>query len=280
MSLSRFKFLFAYRNVTANKKSSLVVILTLSLVFCLLILLLGMYSTFSKIYELQATNEYKNIDIVINYDEYSQARLINQRDLINEYDDYFDSVIPFFNFNVLTESEGDMFYAQMFASLPYEFERLIDDDVEIRNSEVIITESFSVQHNLTVGDDFVFYILDDVFNYKVGDIFVDNGIFSDTSFYVDKEEILFEVYGLTTLNNFGNTIYLNVSDQYSIDETIEILKNDEQYWMYHIFPTVDWEYIDNRALDLSSNCIACNYYGFGFSIPNYQSKYEAELGNH
>lgn len=87
MSKNWFKILFAYRNATANKKNALVVILTLSLVFCLLILLLGLNHTFSRIYQLQATNVYNDTDIVITYDEYSMSRLINNRYIKDDYQD-------------------------------------------------------------------------------------------------------------------------------------------------------------------------------------------------
>ena len=65
---SKFKFLFAYRNIKSNKKNSIVVILTMALVFSLVIMIFGMNITFGKIYELDARNKYEDIDIVITYD--------------------------------------------------------------------------------------------------------------------------------------------------------------------------------------------------------------------
>ena len=252
MSLKKFKYIFAFRNISANKKSSFVIILTLSLVFCLLILLLGMNSTFKDIYEIQAVNEYEKTDIVINYDEYSEARLINKRNLEEDYEEYFDNVLSFFNLNLLTETDEEKYYTTLYSSFDYEFERLIDEDVEIRDNEVIITDYFSTEHNLEIGDSFTFYIFDKEFNYIIGDIFEEKGVFTNLSFYAKKESILYGLYETNALNNFGNTIYLDVSDDYSISDVIEILENDNEYSLYHIFPTVNWEYINSKAVDLSS----------------------------
>lgn len=252
MSLNKFKYIFAFRNVSANKKSSLVIILTLSLVFCLLILLLGMNNTFKDIYEMQAVNEYIETDIVINYDEYSEARLINKRNLEEEYEEYFDNALSFFNLNLLTETNNEKYYTSLFSSFDYEFERLIDKDVEISDNEVIITDFYSKEYNLEIGDSFTFYIFEKEFNYSVGDIFEATGVFNNLSFYAKKESILYGLYETQALNNFGNTIYLDVSDDYHISDVVEILKNDDEYSLYHIFPTVDWEYINSKAVDLGS----------------------------
>jgi predicted lysophospholipase L1 biosynthesis ABC-type transport system permease subunit len=215
-----------------------------------------MFGTFSKVYELQLTNKYQDTDIVINYDEYSEARLINKRDLIEEYGEYFDYVLPFFNLYVLAESNDDIYYANMFAGMDYEFEQLIDKDVYLSSNEVIISHSYANQYNIDIGDQITFYILDYEFNYFVADIFQDEGVFSDVSFFVEKESVLERIYNLSTLNNFGNTIYLNVKDSYNIDDVLSVLSEDTTYQMYHVFPTVDWDYISNRALDLSSMMLA------------------------
>ena len=252
MSLRKFKFLFAFRNVTSNKKSSLVVILTLSLVFTLLIILLGINGSFKSLFELDANNEFNNLDIVISYDEYSEARLINKRNLEEDYDKYFDDVIPFFNFNVLTESSNQKYYSQMLSSLPYEFELIIEENVDVNKNNVIITKSYAKKYNLEIGDSFTFHILDEKFDYSVGEILEDKGIFNGISFYVNKEEILVKVFGLTTLNNFGNTVYIDVSNEYKIDDVIDILKLDDNYNTYQIEPTVDWEYINSKAMQMSS----------------------------
>ncbi|MBI9008859.1 MAG: ABC transporter permease [Tenericutes bacterium] len=250
MKTNKFKFLFAYRNINSNKKSSLVIILTLSLIFCLMMLLFGMKFTFSKIYELQAVDTYNQIDIVMTYDEYSSSRLINKREVNDEYADYIYYSMSFFNLDVLAEGT-DIFYTKMMSSLPHEFEYLVDKDVLIKDNEIIITKTLSEKHNLQIGDTFSFYVFDDVLDYTVGDIFPDEGLFSGLTFYMDKEELLQAIYGIN-LTNFGNTLYLDINDDYSINEVIEALNNNDDFSDYNIFPTVNWDYIESRAMDLVS----------------------------
>jgi len=219
-------------------------------------MLFSMNSSFSRVYELQALNEYNKTDIVMTYDEYSSARLINKRTVNENYGNYFDYVLSFFNINVLVEVENETFYAQMISSLPHEFEIMVDQDVLITNNSIIISESLSTKHNLNIGDSISFIILDTEFEYTIGDVFPDSGIFSGISFYIDKEQIMSDIYGISNLSNLGNTLYLNVNHNYDIDSIIELLKTDENYNDYNIFPAVDWTFISNKAMDLSSMLLA------------------------
>lgn len=254
MKTNRFKFLFAYRNINSNKKSSFVIILTLSLIFCLLILLLGMKSIFMKVYELQALEEYNQIDIVMTYDEYSSSRLINKREVNDNYDEQIYYSMSFFNLDVLAES-NDVFYSKLISSLPHEFEYLVDKDVVIKENEIIITETLSKKHNLKVGDILTFHVFDDTLEYTVGDIFEDKGLFSGLTFYIDKAELMQVLYGIN-LTNFGNTLYIDLEDGVSIDETIDSLNNNENFSDYNIFPTLNWNYIESKAMDLFSMMLA------------------------
>ncbi|XFA98536.1 FtsX-like permease family protein [Candidatus Izemoplasma sp. B36] len=214
-----------------------------------MILLFSMHHTFSKIYEYQASNIYQNTDIVIDYDEYSSARLINERNLQEDYGEYFDEILCFFNINLLTETNGQRYYSQMFSSKDYEFERLIDQDVDLKDNEVIITKAYAEAYNLNIGDDFNFYILDKSFNYTIKQIYPEYGVFEGNSFFVNKEVILDELYGLGDFSNFGNTVYLDVNDNYDLNEVFNILDNSDDYGDYHIFLTIDWEYINSKAMD-------------------------------
>ncbi len=252
MSKNWFKILFAYRNATANKKNALVVILTLSLVFCLLILLLGLNHTFSRIYQLQATNVYNDTDIVITYDEYSMSRLINNRYIKDDYQDDISYSLSFFNLNVLINDENGSYYGSLFSSLPYEFETLVDRDIYINDNETIISNSYAREHNLNVGDSIEFTLKDKTFVYIIKDIIPDTGVFTGTSFFIDKEAFYEEFYNIGFLTNLGNVLYINVKSDTDINKLITDLKNDSNFAFYNIFPTVDWNYINSKAMDLTS----------------------------
>lgn len=254
MKKNRFKILFAYRNIKANKKSSLVIILTLSLVFCLSMLLLGMKSTFTKVFEYEAVNKYNQIDIVITFDEYSSSRLVSKRDITEKYDEQVFYSMSFLNFSVLTETD-EVFYTQMMSSVSHEFEYLVDKDVLIKPGEIIITESLSSTYNLEIGDTLTLHIIDKTVEYTVGDIFEDAGLFSGLTFYVEKEELMEAVYGIT-LTNLGNTLYIDLDEGYEVDDVIDLFKADDEFTGYYIFETIDWDYIETRAMDLVSMMLA------------------------
>lgn len=252
MSKNWFKILFAYRNATANKKNALVVILTLSLVFCLLILLLGLNHTFSRIYQLQATNLYNDTDIVITYDEYSMSRLINNRYIKDDYQDDILYSLSFFNLDVLVNDEEGSYYGSLFSSLPYEFETLVDRDIYINDNETIISNSYAKEHNLNVGDSIEFTLKDKRFTYIIREIIPDTGVFTGISFYINKEAFYEEFYNIGFLTNLGNVLYINIKSDTDIDKLITDLKNDSNFAFYDIYPTVDWDYINSKAMDLTS----------------------------
>ncbi len=254
MNLNQFKIHFAKRNILANKKNSLVIIITLSLIFCLFILLAGLKPTSVKIYELNQIDKYEDIDIVISYDEYSSSRLINRRTFEDEYDDYTSYSLSFFNLDVLVDI-GEPKYVRMMSSLPHEFEVLVDDDVLILENEVIITKSLSEKFDLSIGDSFNFVILDNHFTYTVGDIFQDVGQFSGDAFYMDKQILMSALYDVN-LPNLGNILYINTHNESEIAILYDLLEGNESYDNYSITLTVDWDVIEDRANELVSMFLA------------------------
>jgi len=252
--MRKFKLLFAYRNIKANRKSSLVIILTLSLVFCLSMLLFGMKSTFTKVFEYEAIDKYNQIDIVITFDEYSSSRLVSKRDVTDNYGDEVFYTMSFLNFSVLTETD-EVFYTQMMSSVAHEFEYLVDKDVLITDGEIIITKSLASAYDLEIGDNLTLHIIDETINYTVGDIFEDTGLFSGLTFYVEKEDLMEAVYGLT-LTNLGNTLYIDLNEGFEVDEVVDLFKADTEFDGYYIFETIDWDYVEIRAMDLVSMMLA------------------------
>ena len=157
--------------------------------------------------------------------------------------------------DVLIEDETLPYYAKLFSAIPNEFELLVDIDVLISSDETIITESYAKEHNLNIGDTINFYITDKSFEYSIGEIIEDKGLFTGNVFYLDKETLLEEVYGLGTLSNLGNTIYLNLFDNVDIDQFAVTLKSDD-FSAYNVFPTIDFDSIRNKAMDLTSMLLA------------------------
>lgn len=241
LTTNKFSFLIAKRNALHNKKTTAVIIITLSLIFAIFILMMGIKDIYKTIFIGDAQNAYPNIDIVISYDEYSESRFINKRDLTDDYED-INYALSFFNIQVLTEKDDQVFYSQLLSSLPHEFEILIDKEISIRADEAIISKSLAEEKNLNVGDSFSFYVLDDLYEYKVTEIIEDYGLFSGRAFFVDKSVLMEKIYGVSYLNNFGNAVYINTEN---IETVYNKLRIDDNYQDYGIRLVVDENQINS-----------------------------------
>ena len=102
----KIHLLLAKRNIIANKKTTAVIIFTLSLLFAIFIMMLGIRGIYKNLFIKEAESKYPEIDIVISYDEYSSSRLINKRTLTENYDDV-TYALAFFNLQVLTKDTDE-----------------------------------------------------------------------------------------------------------------------------------------------------------------------------
>ncbi len=244
----KFSFLLAKRNLISNLKNTLVIIITLSLVFAVFMMMLGVRGIYEDIFTKEAKTRYQDIDLIISYDEYSPTRFINKRQINENYED-ITYALAFFNLQVLTESADELYYSNMLSSLPHELEILLDIDVDISSNQAIITKTFSENNNLEIGDYFSFYILENKFEYEVADVVNDKGVFSDNSFFIDKSVLFTRLYSTSLLDNFGNVIYINSSNYESIYQD---LHSDVLYQDYLIRYAVDEEYIDGIVSEYTS----------------------------
>lgn len=237
----KIHLLLAKRNLMTNKKTTLVIIFTLSLLFAIFIMMLGIRGIYRDLFIKEAKSKYPNIDIVITYDEYSRSRLINKRNLVENYEDV-SYALAFFNLQVLTESsEGKLYYTNMLSSMPYEFELFIDKDIEIDADQAIITKSYAQEKNLSVGDKITIYILDMPYEFEVKEIFQDSSAFKGMTFFVDKSSLLEKIYNVGYLDNFGNQIYVKTEN---IEADFQRIITDEVYSDYKIELVVDEARID------------------------------------
>jgi len=215
LTKTKISHLLAKRNISTNLKTSGVIVLTLSLIFSILILVLSIKSIYYSIFSKEAEAIYSNTDIVIHYDEYSPSRFINKREIIENYDDV-QHALSFFNIQVLSTIHDQSAYLFLNSALPHELEILLDQDIELDGHEMIVTASLAKEYHLNVGDSISFLIFDYTFDYDIADIIDDQGVMSGNSFFVDKSILLEELFGLGSLTNFGNVIYLKTSKAESV----------------------------------------------------------------
>ena len=234
-----FSLLLAKRNITRNKKTSLVIIITLSLVFAIFMLMLGIKSIYKDIFTLEAKDDYPNIDIVISYDEYSDARLVNKRFIDGDYPEV--EALAFFNLQVLSEVEEEYFYSKIFAASNSDFEIFFNKRINLNQNEIIITNTYAKRFDLVIGDNINIVVNNQELDLIIKDILDETGVFSQNSILINKAYILDYFYGLSSLDNIGNTIYIKSTNP---EVTYERLKTDTNYENYLIRYTVDEERIE------------------------------------
>jgi hypothetical protein len=240
LNKNQFILLLAKRNILANKKTTAVIIITLSLIFAIFMMMLGIRGIYKDIFTKEFEYEYENVDIVITYDEYSLARFINKRYITQNYEEV-DYALAFFNLQVLLGHSDDLFYGQLHSALSHELEILLDIDVDIENDEMLITESLAFSQGLKIGDRINFSVFGKEFTYTIATITPDKGVFRGNAFFIDKADLLQTIYGMDYLNNFGNVIYVKTDN---IENVYEQLTLDETYSDYGIRLVVDEERID------------------------------------
>jgi ABC-type antimicrobial peptide transport system permease subunit len=243
-----FKVRFAWKNIIRNLGNSLSVFLSLVLTMMLLVIIFNMRLCFERTYYYQDKEKYGEIDIVITYDENATARLVNRRKLINNYLDDIKSPLVFFNLFVLAGTNEETFYVELMSASKVDMELLIGEDfTSLGSQEVIITESLAKQQSLGENAQLTIMMLGKEYIYTIVQIVPDKGLFSGDTVFVDKNTLISDFYGLSGLNNLGNTIYVDVINETEIDAVFEQIKIDEEYQDYLIMKTVNEEINRNRA---------------------------------
>lgn len=253
MSPFKFKFRFAIRNITHNKGSSFSLILSLSLVSMFVIMIVNLFFVFQQLFYYEAKEDYNQINVVMTYDENATSRLINKRNLGLTFGDDIVQSLIFFNLSVVSEAAEEIFYTQLMSALPYEMEQLINYDLDsLTNNQVVITSSLASGYHLAVGDSLMIYMLDETYEYQIIQIVPDTGIFSGNNIFVNKTRLLQDFYGLPSLDNLGNTLYLELESTTDIDQFIENVKANDEYANYYIFKTIDYNRINKDATRTAS----------------------------
>jgi len=243
-----FKLRIAYRNLTGkNIFFSLAVFLLVIILLVLSILVFSFKPMIERVLYYQAKDRYLNIDLVMNYDENSTLKIINQRGIKEKYQNLFQYYVISYNFHSLIEHKNNPFYAQIFCSDITGFSRVIDYPVEyLGKNEVVIAKTAARDYDIALGDYITVYLGGAEYEYRVKSIIPDRGLFTDNAVFILKDELLREVIG-PGLQNLGNTMYFKLNSGVNVEEVITALEEDEEYRQYSVQPVIDSTYIDYYA---------------------------------
>ncbi|MFH0992785.1 MAG: hypothetical protein V1761_00380, partial [bacterium] len=114
-STFRFKLRFAFRNIIGNIGRSLVVFFTMTIVAALVVTGFCLDDAFRKMFTLQQTETYLDVDFVMSFDANSQARIINKRTITQQYADQYRFYASFFNIYAYLESATGTDYIKVMA---------------------------------------------------------------------------------------------------------------------------------------------------------------------
>ena len=149
---------------------------------------------------------------------------------------------------MLAGTNEETFYVELMSASKVDMELLIGEDfTSLGSQEVIITESLAKQQSLGENAQLTIMMLGKEYIYTIVQIVPDKGLFSGDTVFVDKNTLISDFYGLSGLNNLGNTIYVDVINETEIDAVFEQIKIDEEYQDYLIMKTVNEEINRNRA---------------------------------
>lgn len=248
MTPFKFKFRHAFRNIQSKKGSSLIVIFTLTILITLILLSLSMYPVFKQVFYYEAKEVYQSVDVVMSYDENSQVRIINKRNLEINYATEMSYASVFMNIYTLLGFNESEFYAQILSAEPHELERLINQDISsMSGREMVVTSSFAEKHNLTIGDEICFFASDVEYIYSIIQIVEDDGLFAGETVFILKSVFMEDLFGLSNLENLGNTIYIDLLSTVSTADFINRISEDTDYNDYQIVQTIDLNEINRQA---------------------------------
>jgi hypothetical protein len=230
MSRLAFELRFAVRNVFGNFVRSFVVFFTLTVISTLAVVGFCIDDSLQQIFTYAQTEQYLDIDLVMSYDANSTTRIMNRRTILRDYADRFDFVASFFNFYAVVESGDQTVYVDVMSSSVAEMERVIDADLpSLHARETIITESLAEEQGLRTGDTIDLYLGDTAYAFLVVGIVADRGLFKGDVIFADKADLLELVYGVSSLDNIGNTMYFSLAEGESADDAIAAISAEPEY---------------------------------------------------
>jgi hypothetical protein len=207
-----------------------------------------MFSVMKQVYYYDALERYASTDVIISYDENSEVRIINNRnlELVYHEDIVYSSV--FLNIYTLVSEPDSSFYVEIMSADTYELERLINLDVPLLSERgMVITSSLSTKNDLGLNDVMSIYINNVNYDFVIEGIIDDTSVFTGDKVFVLKDTLMGTCIGLSNLGNLGNVIYVNLASTITPEAFIDILNNDLEYKYYQIQQTIDLTEISRLA---------------------------------
>ena len=261
------KFIFAWKyalkNIWFHPMRSILIVIGFFALFSTMLLASTIPTFFREFFYGQLEEHYQNIDLKVTVDSTGDTRIFQSRGFSDEdLSDIIVDVIPFFEIDLLAEtSNNNRFYVHLFSSTLQQFKKISNQtgfgQSTLAADEVIITRSIARDFELNLYDEIILHSKDLSRTFRVVDIIEDGKMFINYSIYLDKsvslnfflESINPSLASLNPifLTHIHNTVYLDISDDISLDEAITLIRQNTSYSNLKYTQTIDPNFVDQMV---------------------------------
>jgi len=255
-----FAWKYALKNIWFHPMRSILIVIGFFALFTTMLLASTIPTFFRAFFYGQLEEQYQEIDLKVTVDFTGDTRIFQSRGFSDEsLSDVVVDVIPFFEIDLLIETSNDhRFYAHLFSSTLQQFRKISNkltfNQSTLAADELIITRSIARDFGLNLQDEIVLHSNDLSRTFRVVDIIEDGKMFKGYSIYLDKsvslnfflESINPSLASLNPifLTHIHNTVYLDISDDISLDEAITMIRQNPSYSSLKYTPTIDPNFVD------------------------------------
>lgn len=256
----KFASTYALKNISSHPMRSLLVIIGFFALFTTMFLGSTIPTFFKAFFYGEFEEQYQHIDLKVTVDPTSDARIFQTRGFSDEHLSHvIDDVIPFFEIDLLVEtSHNERFYAHLFSSTLTHFKKVANDltfdQLTLSADEVIITRSIATDFSLNVFDEITLYSNDLSRTFHVVDIVEDGKLFRSYAIYLDKSVSLnfflesinpsYASLNPVFLSHIHNTVYLDINDDITLDDAINLIKENPSYAHLKYTVTIDPNFVN------------------------------------
>ena len=262
-SLNRllFSLRISIKQLISSPFKTCLLIIGFTGVFMGLILAMSMKDFFFTYYYHNLEEKYQNFDLTIGVAPSGNARFfsISQMSQNEALAELTNDYAPFFEFEILLETDDSKkVYVHTYASSFEQFSKIsvmnVEDSIQLEHNELIITKSLADQLNVDVLDEVYLNSRDIKKTFIIKEILLDGHMFTDASIYIDKEIGLpfflsaisptLENLPANLLRNMYNKVYIDISDNNSIEDYVEVITKSNAYEQLEYTMTIDMKAIN------------------------------------
>jgi putative ABC transport system permease protein len=255
----RFAIRIAFKNLTYHPLKTILMMIGFLGVFMVLLLSFSMKDFFRSYHQARLIEKYQTYELSVSVSQTGNTRFfsISKLNMDTELVSMIEDQTMFFEFDVLLETSVEQTYVHVYASHIEEFNKISNHNQNVQSledDEMIVTSSFSMDHQLSINDKVIIYIKESQKTFTIVEIVEDGKLFSGDSVFIEKDEALpffltslspsLESLPSSLLKNMYNTIYIDIKEESSFEDVVLKLKSITGYENLDYDKTIDEDAIE------------------------------------